>query len=410
MGELVIFENELNKLQLGNLSKASMNIFMALCYKMKKQGDKKIKMSFSEIKELAGYKHNGDAAKNFIVDLDNMTDQLLAVNSKIIEKNPSGKKKIYKFDLFPTWILDEEEQTLEVGVNADFQWLLNEFNHYTSLDLGEIVSFKSKYTKNLFRLIRQWKSLGELTVGEGGQESSIEDFRKKIGVKDSYTNKEMLRSCIDVAVKEINNTPDCSIKNLSYEKKYANRQGKPLSKIVFRWDKVKGNEKKELEDTSLDSIYVTIEDLLRDRKEYSKDDINAIAKAAKKNKIKDSQVRERVQYVLQKENVKNPVGYMIALMGKFNTVHEAKEKLKGFNDFNQREYDYDELMNDILGLKKEKEEPIEKLSKVVQKKEEKEEDFPFELSYSDNSVESKIKDLPKERIQEILDMLKSIPG
>ena len=87
----------------------------------------------------------------------------------IIQKKPSGKKKIYKFDLFPTWEIDEEAQTLTVGVNSDFQWLLNEFNHYTSLDLEEIVAFKSKYTKNLFRLIRQCKSIGELVVGEGVQ-------------------------------------------------------------------------------------------------------------------------------------------------------------------------------------------------------------------------------------------------
>ena len=81
MGELVIFENEMNKLQLGNLSKTSMNIFMALCFKMKKQGNKNIVMKFSEVKELSGYRHNGDEKKNFITDIGTMHDQLLAVNS-----------------------------------------------------------------------------------------------------------------------------------------------------------------------------------------------------------------------------------------------------------------------------------------------------------------------------------------
>lgn len=86
MGELVIFENEMNKLQLGNLSKKSMDIFMALCFKMKNRGVKHIVMDFSEVKNLSGYKHNGDKDKNFIIDIDSMTDQLLSVNSKIIAK------------------------------------------------------------------------------------------------------------------------------------------------------------------------------------------------------------------------------------------------------------------------------------------------------------------------------------
>ena len=98
MGELVMYENAMNKLMLGSLSKTSTNIFYALCYKMKNQGSNRIVMDFSEVKELAKYKRNGDSDKNLISDLDKMTDELLMVNSRHIIEKPSGKRKIYKCD------------------------------------------------------------------------------------------------------------------------------------------------------------------------------------------------------------------------------------------------------------------------------------------------------------------------
>lgn len=369
MGELVIYENEMNKLQLGNLSKTSMNIFMTLCYKMKKQGDKHVVMDFAEVKELSGYKRNGDSRKNFIADLDRMTDQLLAVNSKHVTKKPSGKQRIYKFDLFPTFIIDEETQTLEVGVNPDFQWLLNEFEHYTSLDLEDIVSFKSKYSKNLYRLLRQWKSVGKLVVGDGGQEPSIEDFRKKIGVKDSYSTKEMLRSCIDVAVREIN-ASEC-VQDLKYEKTYANRRGRPLAQIIFTWKKEAGQKAgpKKLEDITEDSRYYTVKAALENNPEFKEADIENIAKAAKMNGVNDAEIKQRIYYVLKRENLRNPTGYIISLMRKFNDVVEIRSAANSFNEFEQNEYDFDELERVLLGEYDEDEDaprdPVEKLSDAV---------------------------------------------
>ena len=324
-------------------------------------------MKFSEVKELSGYRHNGDEKKNFITDLDRMTDQLLAVNSKIIERKPNGKRKIFKFDLFPTFIIDEEAQTLEVGVNPDFQWLLNEFEHYTSLDLEEIVAFKSKYSKNLYRLLRQWRSVGKLVVGEGGQEPLIEDFRKKVGVKDSYSTKEMLRSCIDVAVKEIN-ASECSIKNLKYEKKYANRRGKPLSQIIFTWQK-EASRPKKLEDITSDSIYYTVKNALKEAPEFTEENIISIAKAAKKNGVNAVQIKQRISYVLKQENVLNPTGYIIALMKGFNDAVEIRNTANSFNDFEHNEYDFDELeealLNESIERQQKSEEPAKKLSEIV---------------------------------------------
>lgn len=373
MGELVMYENAMNKLMLGSLSKTSTNIFYALCYKMKNQGSNRIIMDFSEVKELAKYKHNGNSDKNFISDLDKMTDELLMVNSRHIIKKPSGKRKIYKFDIFPTFIIDEEKKTLEVGVNPDFQWLLNEFKQYTSFELEDMVGLKSKYAKHLFRLLRQWKSVGKLVVGEGGQEPSIKEFRRKIGVRDSYTTKEMIRSCIDVAVDQINRSK-CSITGLKCEKTYANRRGRPLSQLIFTWQR---EEKKDPEDEK-DDVYNAVFDMLKDYPEVTEENIRAIAKAARKNNVTSiTEIQKRIKDALSRKekgkNIPNLTGYIISLMKKYDDPAKNRNTTNAFNNFEQNTYDFDELEKDILdnpidnGRPKKKDELVEKLSDLVKK-------------------------------------------
>lgn len=322
MGELIIYENDMNKLKFGNFTKVSMNFFMALCYFMKNKGNTHFMISFEELRQKANYTQT--ERKDFMRDLDYMTDQMLEVNSTIIEKKPSGKKRIYKFDLFPTFVIDEETETLEVAVNERFTWLLNEFDHYTSIDLEEIVGFKSKYTKNLFRLIRQWKSKGELRISGT---DSIQEFREKIGVKDTYSNAEMNRRCLAPSVQEINDS-NCSIHHLSYELEYANKRGKPLKAIVFKWDRVLSEDTKKVKDITTESVYFTIKEALESRADITEDDIISIAKAAKKNGITDLQAKQRIYYALHKENIMNVVGYIVSLMKKFNESIES-----GFNQF-----------------------------------------------------------------------------
>ena len=356
MGELVIYENDMNKLKFGNFTKVSMDFFMALCFFMRDRGSSHLVIPFDELKKKAHYR----PAKNhdFVQDLDYMTSQMLEVNSTIIEKRPSGKKRIYKFDLFPTFIIDEEAETLEVAVNERFTWLLNEFHQYTSLELQDIVDFKSKYTKNLFRLIREWKSVGKLHIS-GADE--IQAFREKIGVRDTYSNAEMNRRCIAPAVKEINDS-NCSIKNLTYECEYANKRGKPLKSIKFTWNKVPKNEygRHGITDITTESIYHTVKETLKDRSEFKDGDIVSIAKAAKKHGITDLQVKQRIGYVLRQDNILNPVGYIVTLMQRFNNPVEIKNKF----GFEQRDYDYDRLESLLLNAEPDHSDapPIDKLS------------------------------------------------
>lgn len=231
MREYIVFENDMNKLNFGKMSKVSMNFFLVLCSLMKNKGDDTVYISFSEIKQKANY--TSGTKKKFVRDIDKMTDEILAINAKIVSQDDDDEI-IDKFNLFQRFRIHPKKGILEIAISREFAWLLNEFKSYTIMKLQEIVNFKSKYTKNLFRLLKQWGSVGELKII--GLDN-IKTFWSKIGVRDTYTIREINRSCLKPAIKEINES-NCAIKNLSVSFEYENKKGSPLKSFLFAWDKI----------------------------------------------------------------------------------------------------------------------------------------------------------------------------
>lgn len=195
-------------------------------------------MTFDEIKCLANY--TSTDKEEFIKDLDRMTDRLMRVNSRIITDG-----KIAKFVLFPTFLIDPKEETVAVAVNQDFAFLLNELKQYTTFELEEFVDLKSKYSKNLYRLLKQWRTVGKYTFHD------LEEFRSLMDVPTSYTNKLMMQKCVDVAIEEISRL-DVSFKGFKCEPIYARKRGKPLDELIFTWQAEKHEFIQKAEDEQIE--------------------------------------------------------------------------------------------------------------------------------------------------------------
>ena len=236
--EIVKYNSDLNKLTFRGFTACDMNILMALCSELQDQNIKEIVLSFNHIKKISGIKPKNE--KEFLELLDHMSDNLLKVNSKIILRNKETDKieKIIKFDLFPTWIIDPETQTITVAVNEKFSWLLNEFSYYTTFELLEFTSLSSKYSKTLYRLLKQWRTQGVYIFHD------IADFREKMDIPKSFSNKIMIRDCIKRAVEEIT-ALNKSFENFKFECIYdLHKRGKPLVGLKFSW---KAEERKVTE-------------------------------------------------------------------------------------------------------------------------------------------------------------------
>lgn len=220
---MVKYKNDMNKLSFKGFTKNDMNLFLAICAAVKEKGNSEITLSFEYLRRISGY--TATAIDVFVKDLRKMSKDVLSVNCEIITEN-----KIDMFNLFSRFTIDRNEQILTVKINDEFLWLLNEFTDqckgYTAFELQEFISLESRYSKNLYRLLKQWKSTGEYMC-------SVEDFREKLDVPNSYANKRLVDKVIRPAIQELSER-HC-FENLNFTTIHAPRRGRPVIAYVFTY-------------------------------------------------------------------------------------------------------------------------------------------------------------------------------
>lgn len=272
--DIVKYKNEMNKLKFKGLTKNDMNLFMSICSKMKDQEDNVVVLDFDYLRNISGY--TGHTIDGFIADLRRMSKNIMAVNCEIITDN-----KIDMFNLFTRFVIDKNNQTLTVKVNPDFLWLLNEFtdviNGYTIFELKEFVGLQSKYAKNLYRLLKQWRTTGQYIFND------IAEFREKMDVPKTYSNMRLLQKVITPAVKEIV-ALDQSFKNFACQPIYAKKRGKPLIGYKFTWEAEKsGKSEKTIKSKTIETKTNTNKFCQFEQHQYSTEDIDMIERAMMKN-------------------------------------------------------------------------------------------------------------------------------
>lgn len=175
--EVVRYNNDLNnKTYLKNFNALELNFFMAICSKIKAQGTSEVIFSFSELKKKIQY--DRETTRN----TDNFISKLRSTNRKILNSICEIETKDYidQFVLFPTFRISKKTGTLTVRINQDYAYLLNDFSNFTEFGLANFIKLSSKYVKLLYKELMQFKSTGKLYL-------TIEDFRKKLDIPDSYS-------------------------------------------------------------------------------------------------------------------------------------------------------------------------------------------------------------------------------
>ncbi len=170
--EIVKYHNDMNKVNLNGYSEKEMNMFFTLIFLAKEQASNTLSIPFSELKELADGDKNQD---RFINTLLNVNKKLIKLNHQIEIDN-----KIHIFTLFNIFTVDKTKKELSFQINEMFQYMLNELiGNFTKFDLIEFVNLKSSYSKNMFKLLKQWESKKE-------RKFEIEEFRHLLAVPEKY--------------------------------------------------------------------------------------------------------------------------------------------------------------------------------------------------------------------------------
>ena len=220
----VRYKNELNLVPMRNFDSVEMNLFFSICAKMKDKGLSKVQFTFEDLRELSAYKPT--SIKRFSDDLEAVYNKMLQLTYRTEE---AGIRE--KFVLFTGYRIDENNQTVDISVNPELAYIINELSsEFTKFELQEFTGIRSSYAKTMYRLLKQYRSTGFYIV-------KIEDFREILSIPNSYQMSDIDKQVLKPIKNELSEFFD-SLKI----KKIKARKGNRIAMIEFRF-----KEKQEFE-------------------------------------------------------------------------------------------------------------------------------------------------------------------
>jgi|GEM_PF-4683173 len=153
----VKYKNELNrKLDIQKLNPTEQNVLMSLFSTLKDQEDREISIGFDKFREMANV-----SSKDFTnEELKPLIETTLSkIGSQTIHLENDNISAI--FPLFDKIIIDKTRYNITYRVSELFKDYFNYFvKEYVSFPLIDFVKIKGKYTKNLYKILMQFKNTG----------------------------------------------------------------------------------------------------------------------------------------------------------------------------------------------------------------------------------------------------------
>lgn len=195
-----------------------MNFFFSIIAKVRDKGTRLVSFKSSDLKELSGFadEHN----KRWIDTMDNVANK--ALDLRYFEND--GSKRI-RMNLFTYFEIDDVNRTVEVEVSSKFEYIVNRLEvQFTQFELLEFTNIRSTYAKTMYRLIKQWRTVGK-------KEYNVNEFRELLEVPKSYTNGEITRRVLEPIQKELANY----FLNFRYKVIKSKKRGNPVLGYEFTW-------------------------------------------------------------------------------------------------------------------------------------------------------------------------------
>ena len=340
--KVVRYNNDLNSVTFGSFREKELDLFFSICFKLKELGTDEVEITFEELKELSDYSNRN--VKRFIKDLESTYDKMLGLNIKMKHSELSFEK----FNLFTTYSVHGDTKKIRIKVSEKFDYLLNKIlGNYTKFDLIDFVRLRSVYSKNLFKLLKQWDSVREYKV-------SVVDFKELLGVSDKYTTANFNTRVLGPIMEELPH----HFKGLALEKI---KTGRKVTHLKFTWE----IEKQEVIEKEKIEIQIT-------------ESLNSIFEKVRKNRFLQEWLTEKNIYKLIQMYDEKPLKKGLMYLYK-----EVKKEVPNFSylikiiesGIEEQEFDI-KVMKDKTVV----DEKVEKLSKEVRESEEAEN--PLLLAYS----------------------------
>jgi len=226
--ELVKYHNDINKIKTGSFTEKEIDIFFSILFKMKGRETKEIILEFAELKGLVESTQNNTR----------LMSQVRSMNRKIINLNqeielPNGD--IMVFNLFEKLVFSPKKRTLTAKITETFSYMLNDLiGNYTKFDLKALVSLKSGYSKQLFKLLKQYEGTDQ---GPKWYWVELKEFKDLLGVPGTYSTTNFNKKVLAPLETELGKIfYNFKIQKLTKDGKPVGR-GKKTHSIKFTWEK-----------------------------------------------------------------------------------------------------------------------------------------------------------------------------
>ena len=220
MNEVVKYHNDLNTVTMRGWSATEMNIFFGIIAKLRDEGTKEIILDTDDLKEITdtiGSKVNSNRWGDAV--------EALADKIASIKYYYRDEKKRTIMNLFSFFEVNIEDKVLKVAVTDYFDYIINQLTvEFTTWELLEFRSLKSSYTKTIYRLLKQWRTVGKATY-------TVAELRTLLEIPESYSTGMVKKRIIEKSIKELSSY----FKGIKCKSIKSNRQGTPVIAYEFTW-------------------------------------------------------------------------------------------------------------------------------------------------------------------------------
>lgn len=167
--EIVTYHNDFNKVTLPAFSAQEQNILMGILNQLKDLGtDTLVTLYPKDLKKFVNSEYSNKEFANLIYDLEN---HFFKADFTIIKEYPDediiSRERTHLFRKFTTNIDKKTGNliNLTILVEEEFAYMLNHLvTNFTSFELQEFLALKSKYSKTLYRILKQFKTTGKCVI------------------------------------------------------------------------------------------------------------------------------------------------------------------------------------------------------------------------------------------------------
>ncbi|TWO18561.1 replication initiation protein, partial [Campylobacter hyointestinalis] len=169
MNEMVKYHNDFNKIKLPSFTEQEQNLLCGIISKIRENPiNQSIKLTPQELIKFSTENLTNKALGDMLYILRNKffkADFMILIEDK--ERDLIGKEIINLFESFKLWYDKKDTEykhllEIELKVNPRFEYIVNEVTkNFTGFKLEEFIAISGKYSKTLYRLLKQFRTTGK---------------------------------------------------------------------------------------------------------------------------------------------------------------------------------------------------------------------------------------------------------